>query len=171
MRKVLAITAVLLALSSLAFAQTPNVQMIFDNGRASIDCTGDWMPGYIVAQNFNCWLVGIEYKVTYGPGVVKMAAETYAAPLVIGNTVAGVSMVWNIPQNAFSPVLTATVMIKCTCGENLWVQVVPHPISGFVRATDYPDNNFVYGYGETSLLCSTIPTENTTWGGVKALYE
>lgn len=171
MRKVLAITAVLLALSSMAYAQTPNVQMIFFNGRAAYDCTGDWQEGFLVAQNFNCWMVGIEYMVQYGPGIIKMPAETYTSELVIGNTVTGLSMVWSIPQNAYSPVLTATVIFRCTCGENLWIKVVPHPISGFVRATDYPSNNFVYGYGETSLLCPTIPTENTTWGGVKALYE
>lgn len=171
MRKVLAITAVLVALSSLAFAQTPNVQMIFQNGRASIDCTGDYMPGYLVARNFNIWLVGIEYKVNYGAGIIKMAAETYESELVIGNTVTGLSEVWSIPQNAYEPLLTATVYFRCTCGETqLVIQVVPHPESGYVRATDQ-NLDFVYGYGETSLLCATVPTEDTTWGGIKALYE
>ena len=178
MRKVLAITAVLLVIGSFAFAQTPNVQMVFDEGYVSqtYACSpGEYFQGYLVARNFNAYIQAIEYNVYYPAGLSKVA-EFSPAPLVIGATddyEKGCSISWSIPQNGFNPVLTMTVTFQCIeCTPDGQIVVGPNVNSGFVRATQYPTNEFIYGIGMTSVLCPvTIPTENTTWGGVKALYE
>lgn len=183
MRKVLVLTAVLMVLGSFAYAQTPNVQMVFDEGYVSqtYTCTpGEIFNGYLVARNFNIWMQAIEYNVDYPDfapftGIQKIG-EVAAAPLAIGATddyLKGFSVAWTVPQNGFEPVLTCTVFFQCfDCAPDSPVIVIPNTVSGYLRATDYPGNNFHYGIGMTSVLCPvTIPTENTTWGGVKALYE
>lgn len=178
MRKVLAITAVLMILGSFAYAQTPNVQMVFDEGYASqtyVCSPGEIFKGYLVARNFNIWMQAIEYNVQY-PAGINYIGESPASPLAIGatnNYIQGFSIAWTLPQNGFVPVLTNTVFLQCgQCIPDSYIIVIPNVVSGFVRATDYPGNNFVYGIGSSSVLCpETIPTENTTWGGVKALYE
>lgn len=178
MRKVLAITAVLMILGSFAYAQTPNVQMVFDEGYASqtyVCSPGEIFTGYLVARNFNIWMQAIEYNVQYPAGILKLG-ENPASPLAIGATddyVNGFSLAYTIPQNGFVPVLTNTVYMQCqSCIPDSYIKVIPHVVSTFVRATDYPGNNFVYGIGSSSVLCpETIPTEHTTWGSVKALYE
>lgn len=179
MRKVLVLTALLMVLGSFAYAQTPNVQMVFDEGYVSqtYTCsTGEIFNGYLVARNFNIWMQAIEYNVQYPGGGINKIGEAPAAPLAIGatdNYIAGYSLAWSVPQNGFEPVLTTTVYFQCLeCTPDSPVIVIPNVVSGFVRATDYPGNTFHYGIGMTSVLCPvTIPVENTTWGGVKALYE
>lgn len=180
MRKVLVLTAVLMVLGSFAYAQTPNVQMVFDPGYTSQTkvCTpGEIFQGYLVARNFNVWVQAIEFNVLYPAGLLKLG-ETYPdGTLQIGtgtdDYLGGFSQVWLVPQNGFQPLLAVTVNFACQeCLPDSPIVVVPNSISGFLRATDYPGNNFVYGVGMTSIMCPvTIPTENTTWGGVKALYE
>jgi len=49
--------------------------------------------------------------------------------------------------------------------------VIPHPGTGFLGGVDYPGFNLVPSVGLTAVLCAcTIPTEQTTWGQVKAVY-
>jgi hypothetical protein len=181
MKKVLAVFA---AITLLAFAapmvsaQTPNVQMFFDGGYGSQTYTcsvGQFGQGYVVAKNFNMFLVGIEYAIDYPAGITWIG-ETYASDLQIGNTKladGGISQVFSLPQNGFFPILLATVTFRCdACNPDTPLAVVPNPVSGYLRATRYPDNAFVYGIGMTSIFCPTnVPVENTTWGGVKALYD
>jgi hypothetical protein len=180
MRKVLALTAVLMILGSFAFAQTPNVQMVFDEGystQTKVCAFGEIFQGYLVARNFNCWMQAIEYNVQYPAGLNKLGELYPVGTLQIGaatdDYLLGFAEVWTVPQNAFQPVLTATVNFFCVdCIPDSPIVVIPNTISGFLRATDYPANNFIYGVGMTSIMCPvTIPTENMTWGGVKALYE
>ena len=51
------------------------------------------------------------------------------------------------------------------------IRVVPHGAFGFVRATRYPDTEFIYAVGMTSMFCPVnVPVEETTWGQIKTLY-
>jgi hypothetical protein len=50
------------------------------------------------------------------------------------------------------------------------VTVDPHPSFGVLGITRWPDIVQVPGVGMTSLICSTLPVEQSTWGKVKALY-
>ena len=173
MKRVLAITAVLIALSSLVFAQTPYVIVLFENGQPAGECTGDTQWAYVMAKNFNCYMTAIEYMITY-ESHIYLEGEYYPdGSLHIGNTAAGLSLSFAAaPLNAYFPVEITRVKFHCSCGAlgNRTFVVGPNPYSGYVRAVN-TESEYVYGYGETSILCPTVPTENKTWGAVKALYE
>jgi len=48
----------------------------------------------------------------------------------------------------------------------------PHPETGFLRATYYPNNYYFYPVGLTSILCPVeTATEEESWGAIKSLYR
>jgi hypothetical protein len=51
------------------------------------------------------------------------------------------------------------------------IDVVPNPDSGQLRAIRWPSDEFVTAVGQRSLICTTVPAEETTWGSIKALYN
>ena len=92
-----------------------------------------------------------------------------------------------MPANGFGSLLCQKVLILWMCQATLvstdpdvWdcgtandnlVTVVGHPFSGEIRALRSPNNTEFFGTGLTSVICpQTIPVEETTWGGIKALY-
>jgi hypothetical protein len=172
MKRVLAITAVLIALSSLCFAQTPYVIVLFENGQPASECTGDTQLAYVMAKNFNCFMTAIEYQITYESHIIQEGEDYPPFTLQIGTTASGFSESFTTPVNAYVPVLTATVRFHCLCGAlgDRTMVVGPNPYSGYVRAVD-TKATFVYGYGETSILCPSVPTEESSWGKIKSLYE
>jgi hypothetical protein len=187
MRKVLIVLAALMILSlgtSIVSAQpTPNVQVFFDQwfGKTALDACPPDAPGtvegylYVVASNFNCWIGGIEYMIDYPPEITFDADNTQGG-LSIGDSETGLSTAWTFPLNGFSPVLVNRVTIIYNCqlcyeGPDIEITVVPHPVSGFVRCVRWTDNAIINGVGMKSLICPTVPTEETTWGNIKALYN
>jgi hypothetical protein len=56
----------------------------------------------------------------------------------------------------------------CTDNE---ITVIPHPVSGKIRAVNWYNMAVVEGIGMTSIICpSARATQVTTWGAVKSLY-
>lgn len=186
MKKVLAVfTAVALlsvAVSAFAQAPTPNVTVYFDDqyNNTQANCPSDPLGTvfgnlYVVANNFNQFINAIEYKIIYPPELAFLG-DNPTSPLVIGNSPAGISIAWALPQNGFGPVLCQTPAILWLCqncaSTDIPVVVVPNPlnIDGKVQGTSWPNNNKIDAVGMTSLICATVPAEDTTWGGIKALY-
>ncbi len=185
MRKVLSFLLALLILSlgaSIVSAQIPFVQVYFDQylTKASIDNCPDETPGsqvyslYVGAVNFNCWMSAIEYKIEYPPEISFMGDNT--GGLDIGSSPLGIATAWTFPLNAFGPALVNEVSILYLCQlcigiSEVAISVVPHPESGLVRAIRWPDNSFVDAVGQISLICTSVPAEETTWGSIKALYN
>jgi hypothetical protein len=189
MRKVLFVFSALLILSlgaSIVSAQIPNVQVFFTSdwgtyGATHLDQCPPDPPGtvldsvYVVASNFNMWISAIEYKVNWPmPHFIILGEET--GGLDIGNTSTGISTAWPFPINGYSPVAVCKVRFLYGCqlcleGTDVPVTVVPHPISGLIQAIRWPDNAIFTGVGMESRICPTIPTEDTTWGNIKALYN
>jgi hypothetical protein len=185
MRKVLFVFSALLIISlgtSIVSAQTPNVQVFFDEyfGQTHLDqCPPDAPMTkidsfYVVASNFNMWVSAIEYGIVYPPQI--MFIGDYSGGLDIGNSMAGIASSWPFPINGYNPVLVNKVTFMYNCqlcfeGMNIPIIVIPHPLTGFVRAVRWPDNGLVNGVGMTSLICPTVPAEETTWGNIKALYN
>jgi hypothetical protein len=183
MKKVFAAFALLLLLiAGGANAQvTPYFQVFFPNP----DDPGDsyyWQETtvcqvgmvhelYVVGKNMNAWIIGAEYQVVYPPSILYLG-DTYAGDLWIGSTNIGVSSVWSIPQNGFVPMHLATVQYLCNaCPPDTPISVIPNSSTGFLG---YTDLNVVLfpAIGMVSTFCpQTIPTDDTTWGQVKALFE
>jgi hypothetical protein len=197
MKKVLVVVfAVVLGVFAVqASAQLPNVGVYFHHdgwggySQMAADCpaapAGTVVDqAYVVANNFNMWVVGIEYMIEYPVEVTWNADIIVSGQLKIGQSPTGIAITWQLPQNGFAQLLCQEVLFTWMCEEGYcgpdpmpnnipWV-VVPSPysVSGQVQAVRWPDNGLVTGVGLTSLICPwTIPTEETTWGGIKAMYK
>lgn len=178
MRIATLVFAALMATAVVVSAQTPFIAVYFDAGLStqSKDCPGS-MPDvlYIAALNFNTFVVGAEFAVQY-PSSMMWLGDSNLPPVVVGNTQSGISMGFTSPQNGFFPIrlCTASILWLCTACDpqyqNGQVKVVANPNTGFLGYTDYPQINLIPAVGMTSLVCATVPAEETTWGQVKALY-
>jgi hypothetical protein len=165
----------------------PNIQVYFTSewgtyGQTHLqECPPD-PPGtvvgtlYIVAINFNMWMSAVEYQVNYPPQFIWLADNT--GGIDIGQSPTGIATSWPLPQNAFVPYAVNTVTFiyncqLCNSGPNIPICVVPNPaaISGQVQAVRWPDGTLIPAIGMKSLICPTIPVEETSWGQIKALYN
>ncbi|UCG52976.1 MAG: hypothetical protein JSW58_05305 [Candidatus Latescibacterota bacterium] len=132
---------------------------------------------YVMLVNANAWVLATEFSVSYPPAI-SWITDLDKWPTNIGNTPTGLSQGRDTPLNGFAgAVECCKVLVQWMCDAcdpayiNNEIVVDKHPAS--VR--DYPsyvDLFFVEheAIGLTSLICATIPTEDTTWGRVKALY-
>lgn len=171
--------------ASVSSAQIPNVVVYFDNTFTQMDkCCPDAPAGtvveelYVVANNFNCFVSGIEYTIDYPPALSWLGDFIDdATQLSIGNSPTGIGITWPLPANGFNPLLCqkANVLWMCEAGDataDQLLTVLPYPSSGKVRVIKWPDEAEVLGVGLVSVVCpTTIPVEETTWGGIKALYD
>ena len=184
MKKVFAAFALLLLLiAGGASAQVnPYFQVFFphpDNPgdpyfwQAHVNCTPGQMDSlYVVGKNMNAWVIGAEYQVLYPSPNIMWMADIYTPTTTIGNTAIGISEVWQTPLNGWAPVLLASALYMCNdCPPDTPILVGPNPNTGFIGYSDI--NTTLYpAIGMVSTFCPlTVPTEDTTWGQVKALFE
>ncbi|UCG53443.1 MAG: hypothetical protein JSW58_07775 [Candidatus Latescibacterota bacterium] len=188
MRTATLIVFVLMVLSAVTVSAqtTPYIAVYFDQTyttEALIPPPGQSCPGvgpgfpgklYIALSNANMFVVGVEFAVAYPPEIVHVA-DFDTQPVTIGNTASGLSMAWANPQNGFSAVYICGVDFFWNCdgctSTDIPMPVVVHPVSGVIEWVDFPGYVNHPAVGLTSLICATIPAEETTWGKVKALYE
>lgn len=169
-----------LALGS-SSAQTPTVQVYFDE---DLLWTIENCPGvgvvdtvYFVAENFNAYIVGIEYLVIYSPGegyVTWLTDFGFGTAIPLGSTPEGISLGWPLPQNAYEPLLVhkALIIWNCSfCSQDDFIKVRKHPIFGYIRAVRWPDYEFIVGTWANGYICAQPPVEDRTWGYVKALFD
>ena len=158
--------------------EVPYVMLYFDDlyTVGSKDCPGAQPDSaYIVVKNFNMYLQAIEYQVLYPPEMVWLGDDVGDA-LAIGNTSIGIAESWPLPQNAFVPYAVAKVLFMWNCVggcplTNIPITIVPHPETFKLRALRWPDLVEITAIGMTSLVCATIPVEESSWGKIKALYK
>ena len=182
-----------------ATAQVPNVQVYF-NGNPAYNSFSDTQavcnnPGYardlyVVMNNWNMFVQAVEFSIDYPAALFFLGETAPAGTLVIGSTpsnggTGGVAVSWtNIPQNGFDPILAMTVHVvetaQCDCNAGPQAVVVRgynYANAGNGGNTDpvavrWPDYVELSGVGMTSLICpGAVATEQSTWGGVKALYR
>ena len=176
----------LLAFSfNIASAQTPFVAVYFDQQlQVESSTCPSAAPGtvsqqlYVAALNFNAFITGIEFQVNYPPELQFLGDVYPHVGIPVGNTAVGLRYGFTLAQNGNSAILVAvaTVIWQCrNCQGGLSdvpVLVGPHPLSGLLQATSFPDPEVtIPGVGLTALICPTVPVEETTWGGIKALYN
>ncbi len=164
-------------MAAAACAQTPFIKVYFDP-QYQHDvalCPGQVVGDlYVAAVDFNCFISAAEFAVQY-PAALMWLADADVPPVTIGQTPTGISMGFGTPRNGFSPVPLCRVMVLWVCsscvgyGGNL-IRVVQHPATGFLGATNFPNNELIPAYGLASMICPETPTSDTTWGRVKALY-
>ena len=171
----------------------------FNGTSAECQPAGTNQELYVVFLNWNMFIQGAEFSIDY-PAALFPAGETAPMnTLVIGSSNAdgtstlgsgpghgGIALAFNLPQNGFAPLLALTVhaiwTASCDCmgsgGPQAMVVRGQHyaeigqggqPDPRVVRWPDYAE---IAGVGMTSLICpGPVATQQTTWGGVKALYR
>jgi len=199
MKKALAavIAACLVGLMAVGvMAQVPNVQIYFDPNytQTAMDCqpAGTNQDLFVVMNNFNAYVQAVDFSVDYPgyPGGPLFLAGEDAPPgsAVIGTSPSGgadmgIAVGFDLRRNGSLPVLALTVhtfwTAECDCGQG------PYPIvvRGYQyqdllygkqqpQAIQWPDYVPIDGVGMTSLICPQgVGVEESTWGGVKALYR
>lgn len=188
MRRVLLTFAIvfMIAIAGSAFAQTtPYFQVYFDEDLkvAAEDCPPDpagtvFDTLYIVAHNFDMWISAAEFAVDYGPHLSHWGERPVDTDLALGGTTGpnGVALSWPVPRSGWSAVLMMTVTVRweCSgCGGINDAEIVITGIPGHPnpRAVDFNTEESVYGVGMKSLICASVPVEETSWGQIKALYH
>jgi hypothetical protein len=181
---IIVVFALTLFVVGAANAQVPFFGVYFDQWNsvealppapASNPCPGFNIPGYlwISLVNSNAFVNGVEFAVSYPPEIIWMA-DLDIQPVTVGNTPGGFSMGWALPQNGFFnvPVCRVLFLWNCQCclRPDVPIVVVPHPVTGALGYTDFPTYTYHPAVGLTSLICASVPAEETTWGQVKSLY-
>jgi hypothetical protein len=173
-----------------ATAQVPFFQVYFDDasngsyGETQASCgeLGVKTDLYLVCQNWNMLVIGVEYQV-YFPEALAYADDTYptvmGGTLVLGNSYQGAAVGYGLPRNGFFPMLISTIgvywtgLCDCAVGPQR-ILVAKHPGSDANSPTGvrFEDYAIIPAVGMTSLICpGEVATEETTWGGIKALYR
>lgn len=173
-----------------ATAQVPFFQVYFDDasngsyGETQAYCGEPAVKTnlYLVAQNWNMLVAGLDYQV-YFPQALLYSDDTWAVvpggSVVFGDSRQGAAIGYGLPRNGFSPLLISTIGAywtgQCDCAAGPQAIIVgPHPGSGFETPTGvrYPDYAIFPAVGMTSLICpDPVAVQETTWGGIKALYR
>jgi len=179
-----------------AGAGTPHLSIYFDPAytQTSADCYGhgyDVGYLYIVAEDFDVFIAGVEFSVEY-PTEILWVADYDVPPVTLGQTPTGISMAWALPQNGFSPLLLMRALFlwncdHCTRGD-VPICIRAHPYSGYVRATRFPGYEYVYATVQAACICPMcvgpmcagsacdcpqppVPVEDMSWGRIKGLYR
>lgn len=175
------IALLVVAVAVPAAAQTPCLMAYFDGNftQGAEDCpaapVGTVLDTlYIVALNFNTFLKAIEFSVELPPELTYQAEVPVS--LAFGNTQTGLALALPQPFDAFGPTELVRILFLWNCDncgghEDAQIIVQPHPGTGYLRAVRWPDDVLIDAVGMTSLVCQTVPVEDTTWGQLKALYS
>jgi hypothetical protein len=172
----------------------PYVQVYFDDasngsyGETQTHCGQAGYPVYlyVVARNFESWLAALEYKIELPEGIMYVGENiqppTQGGMVVYGNSINGLTVSWELPRNAYGEpgVLISTVVgiwtAECNCQygpQPIVVQAYPYPNpKNGPSGVRWPDLVELPAVGMTSLVCpGPVATQESTWGGIKALYR
>ena len=159
-------------------AQIPAIAVYFDTGQNK-DCLGVGILETlaVVGLNYPACLSSAEFAISYPLAVAFLGDIPGPGTLTIGNSPTGITVMWAVPPGGiFQPILILNVDVMWLCDsceppfiDNL-ICPVPHPGSGFLGFRDCSGSAHP-AVGICAGICLTNPTEETTWGKVKALYS
>ena len=180
MKKVVFLTVALVFAASMAFAQAGSVGIFGDP--AGTDCNlPDAIPGltpyYVV--HVNAVAIASQF---WAPTPACMTAtylsDTAVFPVTIGSSQTGVAIGYGACQAGNIHCLTLNYFTSGTTPACCLFPILPDPVapSGEIEVV-LCDNSLVFASGgagiinsDASCLCD-VPTQETTWGKVKSLYE
>ena len=179
MKKTLLLTVVLVLGATMAFAQNGSIGIFADN--QGTNCNLPFAAGiqnyYFVHVN----AVGASGSQWAAPAPTCLSAVRLADLAVfavnLGNTTAGITIGYGICKVGTFHIMTALYQVLAPASACCRWSVVADPSlsSGKIEIPDCLFN-LTYGTGGQGILNSNptcncnVPTEDTTWGQVKALY-
>ena len=178
--------AVVSVITGLATAQVPNVQVTFDPAHTQTQAVcgrlGTLTTLYVMMNNWNMNVSGVDFSVGYGPSLVWLA-DVLPDPLnstSVGQSPTGIAITYAnccyLPGFVNHEVLQITVSVgSCDCAAE-WTPVVVggNTALGKTQPTAIRKEDLISfgGVGMTSLIfCNPVPTRPSTWSHVKALYR
>lgn len=157
----------------------PEVMHVYPTGGATF-------TGYLYIKNASYYITAIEYQLAtpLDPSHVAILLFETELPasstLSIGDPFNGHAITYWPPLNGYMPgynlmaTYTFYAEFDCFTGaiQDYPMVVVPHPVSGELRGTYSPDNDYFYPIGLTSIICP-VETANReeSWGAIKSLYR
>jgi hypothetical protein len=174
---------ILLASSGIAEAQVPTIGVYFDKEltRTSLHCMGTGFVDtlYVGGKNFGTWVSTVEFRVTFGGAtMIPMGEFMVNDALSLGTGFGvGITITWPQPRAGFNDFIIEkiAVMWMCdACGAGKWddgVTVLPHAGTGQIAAIEWQTFKVLAASGAGSIACGLVPTKETSWSKVKALYQ
>ncbi|MDX1440406.1 MAG: hypothetical protein R3284_10940 [Rubricoccaceae bacterium] len=162
--------------TSAASASSPFVAVYFDQNltQEQKDCPGYGIRDtlFVAASNFDNLLGGLGFQIFYPTSVFWFADFDVLTEgdggVIIGDTPSGISIGFPGPENFNLTRLVLKVDFFWNCDG---CEYLNDPIQVCcVEGSAHPGFELVQGIGLTALVCATVPTEESTWGRVKALY-
>jgi hypothetical protein len=183
MRAALIATMILLLLPAALFAG-PTMGVYFTYSPTQMHYSP--MPfeqfyGYMYAHHTECYLNAAEYQLVIPPGVVLMGWTLPAGSLELGGPLAGHSIAYWPPMDGWNPgynlLCTYLFMAISSCpatGGTILdapIRIVPHPDTGLIQGSCWPENYLFEYTGLTSILCPELySVQETNWGAIKSLF-
>jgi hypothetical protein len=136
---------------------------------------------YLYLHGANYFVTALEYSLVYPPTGMFLVTDVVLGPNVVvelGDPLSGHSLAFWPPLSGFDPGYNMICQYKgmtlAPCGAGLMdypIVVGPHPDSGQLWGTYFPENNTFPIIGLTSILCPVqIGVEETSWGAIKSLF-
>ena len=172
--------AVLVICSTSAYGQDQIMAIYFNEGMYQIgeNCLGVGVLDtlYVTAIRFGASIKEVHYKIVY-PDQITWLMDFDVPAGTEGNTVIGISEVFDEPIPAFGKTAVAKVLVQWECdGCEAWMDqhlpvLAPHPSVGALRVVTWPELEVVTPHIWGSWICPIIPVDESTWGKIKALYK
>lgn len=140
--------------------------------------------GYLYAHNVDCYLTAAEFQLVIGhPSIWLGSYDLIPGWINLGTPEDGISISGWPPLDGWTPGYNllgvfhflATEYCECFGGGTLAevpIQIVPHPDTGIISGTCWPDNDLFAFVGLTSVICPVgTATEESSWGAIKSMVE
>jgi hypothetical protein len=136
--------------------------------------------GYVYSQGSDCYLNAAEFALELPPGIALIGYTVPDGALQLGSLPAGISLAFFPPMDGFTQSnLLATLHFFavdwCDASGGTMVdtplRVIPHPDTGLIQGSCFPENYLFQYVGLTSTLCPlTVGVQETNWGAIKSLF-
>ena len=180
MKRLVLIALIVVCTAGVASAQLPGSIGVFSDA-AGTSCNFTDVGGLVQVHMFHLWTDGstaCTFQLVVPAGYTHLGdIMNYAA--IIDNTVAGISIGYGtcVPGPNYLGYANFLGAIAPACS---YISIVPHPSapSGDIEAVDcnVPEVKFFptggQGIVNPTVDCDcNVPVEETTWGGIKSLYQ
>jgi hypothetical protein len=180
MKKVVLLTVAVMCVSGLAFGQNVGSIDIFSDVGLT-DCNivappAGVFPVWIAQTNVGGGVTAVQFKLNT-PATITSVGEIPSFQLTLGNTTTGVSISYSACKTGTFLLLQINYLAQGPTAACEWITVAPEPSDPGIQFIDCNDNTiFLPSAGEArvnpdiSCTCN-VPVQETTWGGIKALYQ
>ena len=183
MKRSMLIAICLVFCASFAFAQAPGSIMVFSDA-AYTDCnipdTAVGLLSTYVVHKYAAGATASQFKLEVQPcNAMTFTGATNAFPTTIGDIFTGISVAYGACLNGDILLVTVNWFSQTLTPPCCLMEVVPDPVApeGIVIVVDCASNKLA-AYGGISVInpdetcdCEALPVNESTWGGIKALYQ